>query len=297
MRAILALLLAFIFHVLLLSLFSLPKQVTLLEGQSLHVRFGADVAEDSGPRSGSDAETASAAPAQPNSVASEPQNEVSAVNDTQPQPRSAPPPNPVRESQAAPVSEPSTEHVEQAPIEPAPSDQPSIQPLPQPQTPKPVVTPSGSTQSTSSSEQETSDTGAKSSFGGDVTGGSTPESTSAVASGKRTASGDLASGTPSDETDTETVAAALGNAASTNYAGKVMQHLSRVRRPRASSPGSAIVVFKIDYHGQISAISISKSSGSSRFDRDALKVVERAAPFPVPPKGVRRDFTVEIKGR
>lgn len=87
-----------------------------------------------------------------------------------------------------------------------------------------------------------------------------------------------------------------GNAASTNYAGLVMQHLSKVRRPRASSPGSAFVSFTIDFQGQLEELRIAKSSRSARFDRDALKVVRRATPFPVPPPGVNRSFSVEIEG-
>ena len=87
-----------------------------------------------------------------------------------------------------------------------------------------------------------------------------------------------------------------GNAASTNYAGMVMQHLSRVRRPRAASPGSAFVSFTIGKRGELVDISITKSSRSARFDRDALKVVKRAAPFPAPPPGVNRTFSVEIEG-
>lgn len=88
-----------------------------------------------------------------------------------------------------------------------------------------------------------------------------------------------------------------GNAASDNYAGEVMRHLSQVRRPRASGPGSAFVRFTIAPSGELESIEISESSGSSRFDRDALRVVERAAPFPEPPIGVNRSFVVEIEGR
>ncbi|MEZ5986093.1 MAG: TonB family protein [Hyphomonas sp.] len=86
------------------------------------------------------------------------------------------------------------------------------------------------------------------------------------------------------------------NAASTNYAGLVMQHLSKVRRPRASGPGSAFVSFTIGFQGQLEELHIAKSSRSARFDRDALKVVRRATPFPVPPPGVNRSFSVEIEG-
>ncbi|MEM6912359.1 MAG: energy transducer TonB, partial [Pseudomonadota bacterium] len=75
-----------------------------------------------------------------------------------------------------------------------------------------------------------------------------------------------------------------------------LRHLSRVRRPRASSPGSAVVTFTIGLDGQLEAIDVTESSGSRRFDRDAIKVVERGEPFPVPPPGVNRTFTIEIEG-
>ena len=102
---------------------------------------------------------------------------------------------------------------------------------------------------------------------------------------------------PSAEITSDAPAQQAGNAASSNYAGMVMRHLSRIRRPRASGPGSAFVAFTLDRNGEIVSIEISRGSGSSRFDRDALRVVERAAPFPAPPPGVNRSFTVEIEGR
>jgi periplasmic protein TonB len=92
-------------------------------------------------------------------------------------------------------------------------------------------------------------------------------------------------------------ATAGGNSVDSNYAGEVMQHLSRLRRPRASSPGSAYVSFEISPSGAIDQIGISESSGSSRFDHEALVFVRKAAPFPPPPVGASRSFTVEIKGR
>ena len=117
--------------------------------------------------------------------------------------------------------------------------------------------------------------------GGSARGGSPDD-----ASGGNQESASSADSAPSDP----------GNAASTNYAGLVMQHLSKVRRPRASSPGSAFVSFTIGQRGELEDIRISRSSRSARFDRDALKVVRRAAPFPAPPPGVNRSFSVEIEG-
>ena len=88
-----------------------------------------------------------------------------------------------------------------------------------------------------------------------------------------------------------------GNAASDSYAGEVMRHLSRVRRPRASGPGAALVSFTVAPDGSLERVSIAISSGSGRFDRDAVRMIERAAPFPEPPPAVNRDFTIEIEGQ
>jgi len=88
-----------------------------------------------------------------------------------------------------------------------------------------------------------------------------------------------------------------GNAASDNYAGEVMRHLSRVRRPRATAPGVTQIAFVVAADGSLEAVEVVRSSGSGRFDRDALRVVERAAPFPEPPRGANRSFSVEIEGR
>ncbi|MEQ3650918.1 TonB family protein [Hyphomonas sp.] len=90
--------------------------------------------------------------------------------------------------------------------------------------------------------------------------------------------------------------AATGNSEYSNYSGKVMKHLSRLRRPRASGPGSAHIRFVIASRGTIEHIEVSQSSGSSRFDREALIFVKKASPFPPPPTGISRSFTVEIEG-
>jgi len=97
--------------------------------------------------------------------------------------------------------------------------------------------------------------------------------------------------------DVEDDAAQAGNAASENYAGEVLRHLSQMRRPRASGPGTARVAFTIALDGSLERVDIVESSRSRRFDREAVRMIERAAPFPQPPAGVNRDFTIEIEGR
>lgn len=88
-----------------------------------------------------------------------------------------------------------------------------------------------------------------------------------------------------------------GNAAAANYPGDVMRRLSRVGRPRATSSGTAVVAFSISGNGRLGAVSIAQSSGSQQLDQAALRLVQRASPFPAPPPGAQRSFQVNIKGR
>lgn len=89
---------------------------------------------------------------------------------------------------------------------------------------------------------------------------------------------------------------AAGNAAASTYPGQVMRHLARVPRPRADTRGAALVQFSIADGGSLASVRVARSSGSTRLDRAALTVVERAAPFPAPPAGADRSFSVQIKG-
>ena len=87
-----------------------------------------------------------------------------------------------------------------------------------------------------------------------------------------------------------------GNAAASNYPGQVMRQISRVRRPQVGSRGTAVVAFTISPSGGLSGLSLARSSGNGRLDQAALGVVRRAAPFPAPPPGARRSFSINIKG-
>lgn len=92
-------------------------------------------------------------------------------------------------------------------------------------------------------------------------------------------------------------AAASGNAAVSNYPGKVMRKISRVSRPRSTTRGSVVVAFTIASSGGLSGLSVAKSSGNAKLDQLALGVIRKAAPFPKPPAGARRSFSITIKGR
>ncbi|MEL7131531.1 MAG: energy transducer TonB [Pseudomonadota bacterium] len=88
-----------------------------------------------------------------------------------------------------------------------------------------------------------------------------------------------------------------GNAAVTNYPGQVMRKIQRVRRPRVGVRSSATVAFRIAGNGGLGALSIARSSGNTQLDQAALQVIRSAAPFPAPPPGARRSFSIQIKGR
>ncbi len=91
--------------------------------------------------------------------------------------------------------------------------------------------------------------------------------------------------------------AQAGNAAASNYPGTVMRKISRIPKPRSKTNGTAVIRFAIAPSGALQSVSIAQSSGSAGLDQAALKVVSRAAPFPAPPPGARRNFAIKISGR
>ncbi|PVA10579.1 energy transducer TonB [Pelagivirga sediminicola] len=92
-------------------------------------------------------------------------------------------------------------------------------------------------------------------------------------------------------------AASSGNAAVSNYPGLVMKRLSRVARPRVGARGTAVVAFSVSGTGGLAGVSVARSSGSGALDRAAVGMVQRAAPFPPPPPGAQRSFSISIEGR
>ncbi|ETA50256.1 TonB family protein [Ponticoccus alexandrii] len=88
-----------------------------------------------------------------------------------------------------------------------------------------------------------------------------------------------------------------GNAAASNYPGQVMAKLSRAGRPRVNARGTAVVSFTISSGGSIARVGLARSSGSSALDRAAVQIVRQAAPFPRPPAGAQRSFSINIQGR
>ncbi|SFR12683.1 energy transducer TonB family protein [Poseidonocella sedimentorum] len=96
---------------------------------------------------------------------------------------------------------------------------------------------------------------------------------------------------------TENATAATERKAAAAYPGKVNRKLSRTRKARSRSKGSAIVQFKVARNGGLSAVRILQSSGDTELDRLALDHTRRASPFPAPPAGAQTVFKYRYNTR
>jgi protein TonB len=95
---------------------------------------------------------------------------------------------------------------------------------------------------------------------------------------------------------------AAGNAAVSNYPGKVAAKLRRASRSlsrsdRARASNNAQVSFVVSAKGSVGAVRLVRSSGSPGLDETALAIIRRAAPFPPIPAEAGRSswaFTLPI---
>lgn len=90
---------------------------------------------------------------------------------------------------------------------------------------------------------------------------------------------------------------AAGNAKASNYPGLIYRKIQRTRQKRVGGRGSVRIRFSVSSSGGLAGISVARSSGSSKVDKAALAHIRRAAPFPAPPKGARRSFTIPVEIR
>jgi len=88
-----------------------------------------------------------------------------------------------------------------------------------------------------------------------------------------------------------------GNAAASNYPGKIYARIARTRQRNAGGRGVAQVRFNISSSGQAVRISVARSSGNARVDRAAIAHVKRASPFPKPPAGAQTRYVIPIEFR
>lgn len=88
-----------------------------------------------------------------------------------------------------------------------------------------------------------------------------------------------------------------GNAAVTNYPGKVRRCVSRGSRPRGAGRGTAVVAFRVASSGQLTNVGLARSSGNSRLDRIAVQAIKRVGRCPAPPPGARRSYSIKVIGQ
>lgn len=69
------------------------------------------------------------------------------------------------------------------------------------------------------------------------------------------------------------------------WKGRLSAHLERHKRAHGDR-GIAILSFTVDQGGRVVGSRLAKSSGSAALDREALSLIQRAAPVPPPPPGI-----------
>lgn len=90
-------------------------------------------------------------------------------------------------------------------------------------------------------------------------------------------------------------ASRAGNAAASNYPGKVYAKIRRTRQRPTDGRGTARIRFSITASGGLGSIRVASSSGSAAIDRAALDHIRRSAPFPRPPAGAQRNFVIPVR--
>jgi TonB family protein len=72
-----------------------------------------------------------------------------------------------------------------------------------------------------------------------------------------------------------------------------VKHYPETARQRRAK-GIAIVGFALDESGQVTSVSLLRSSGAADLDAESVALVNRAAPFPPPPPGAQHSFAIEV---
>jgi protein TonB len=81
-----------------------------------------------------------------------------------------------------------------------------------------------------------------------------------------------------------------------NYDGLVSAHLRRHQSAARSggAAGSGAVTFSLSGSGSVTSVRIAKATGAAVLDQEILAMVRRASPFPAPPDGRPKSFTVPV---
>jgi protein TonB len=82
-----------------------------------------------------------------------------------------------------------------------------------------------------------------------------------------------------------------------NYDGLVSAHLRRHQSAARSggAAGSGMVTFSLSGSGSVTSVRIVKGTGAAVLDQEILAMVRRASPFPAPPDGQPKSFTVPVR--
>jgi protein TonB len=90
----------------------------------------------------------------------------------------------------------------------------------------------------------------------------------------------------------------VGNAAVSNYPGKVRSKLARVARSvRAKGRGEVVVAFAVGSNGGVRSARVTRSSGVASVDQAALQAIRKASPFPPIPANAGRsswEFSIPL---
>ncbi|MEP9389136.1 TonB family protein [Mesorhizobium sp. KR9-304] len=90
----------------------------------------------------------------------------------------------------------------------------------------------------------------------------------------------------------------VGNAAVSNYPGKVRSKLARVARSvRAKGRGEVVVAFAVGSNGGVRSARVTRSSGVASIDQAALQAIRNASPFPPIPANAGRsswEFSIPL---
>ena len=60
-------------------------------------------------------------------------------------------------------------------------------------------------------------------------------------------------------------------------------------------PGAASVAFTLGDAGEVATVAIVRPSGDPNLDEEAIAMIKRGAPYPAPPPGGRRDYTITLR--
>lgn len=89
--------------------------------------------------------------------------------------------------------------------------------------------------------------------------------------------------------------ATLAQSPQTSYPVRVMNAISQQPKPALDVDGRVLIVFEIRNDGSLRSVSVAKSSGSDILDETAKAIIRAAAPFPEPPRGAQKVFSIEIR--